>query len=178
MLRLVPYGFLLFFTCASSTFPAAACDVGTPNNEGSWLITSTDIGVIWTQTDTNQFDYWFDIDASPWEQSVGNYGPIVAPQGIRVFYQFNNVRGGPGSQHCFRMWTRQSPNGCRSDLPSAWTCVTLPTPPPAVRIVIHGWMPPFCLGIQGYNPHNGDNLEMVRCAGGMRLIKYGRSKMA
>ena len=114
MLRLVPYGFLLFFTCVSSTFPAAACDVGTPNQEGSWLITSTDIGVIWTQTDTNQFDYWFDIDASPWEQSVGNYGPIVAP-----------------------------------------------------------------LGIQGYNPHNGDNLEMVRCAGGgMRLIKYGRSKMA
>jgi len=128
MLRLVPYGFLLFFTCVSSTFPAAACDVGTPNQEGSWLITSTDIGVIWTQTDTNQFDYWFDIDASPWEQSVGNYGPIVAPQGIRVFYQFNNVRGGPSSEHCFRMWTRQSPNGCRSDLPSAWTCVTLPTP--------------------------------------------------
>jgi hypothetical protein len=36
---------------SASTFPAAACDVGTPNQEASWLITHNDIGLGWTQTE-------------------------------------------------------------------------------------------------------------------------------
>jgi hypothetical protein len=179
MLRLVPYGFVLFFTCASSTFPAAACSVGTPNQEGSWLITSNDIGLAWTQTDTNQWYYWFDIDTlyyppgggGPYPNqnppAVGNWGPIGAPQGIRVSFIFNNVSA-PGSTHCFRMWTRQSPNGCRSDLPSAWTCVTQPTPPPAFKINIVKF--PQCI-TTSYFPINGDHPTMNLCFQGYATVQ-------
>jgi hypothetical protein len=170
MLRLLSYGFLLFFS-ASSIFPAAACSVGTPNQEGSWLITHSDIGLIWTQTDDNQSDYWFDIDATN-DASVQNWGPIHAPQGTRVFYVFNNVRWQPGAQHCFEMWARQSPNGCRSDHPSANTCVNLTTPPPTREIIWDVSIDPppspndpgACI-TTGDNPVNGDHTVLANCNG-------------
>jgi hypothetical protein len=145
---------------------AVACSVGTPNHERSHLITSTDIAVTWVQTDDNQHTYWFDIDTEI-DATVRNWGPIDVGQGDPVSYPyFNNVPGGPGFQHCFRIWTRQSPNGCRSDRPSEWTCVTQTTPPPAVEIIAPQSK---CIDVPGgdaANPADGDRPQIFNCWGG------------
>lgn len=103
------------------TISVASCDApGTPNHENSVAISPTSIRLSWNNTASERGVY-FDIEGRS-DPSIANYGPYNGTRGSTVEYQINNLT--TNTRHCYRIWARTEANGCRSNLPSAWTCAT------------------------------------------------------
>lgn len=103
------------------TICAASCDApGTANHESSVAISATSIRLSWNNTASERGVY-FDIEGRN-DPSIANYGPYNGTRGSTVEYEIFHLK--TNTQHCYRIWTRTEANGCRSSLPSAWTCAT------------------------------------------------------
>ena len=71
---------------------------------------------------------YFDVEGQT-DPSRPEFGanPIL---GQTVTYDIAGLAAG---RHCFRAWSREGPNGVRSEVPSAWACGTVPGPQPPGR---------------------------------------------
>jgi hypothetical protein len=128
---------------------ARACDEpGTPNQENAVAIGSGAIRLSWIDT-ASEHGVYFDIEGQR-DPSVANYGPYNGNRGSRVEYEIFHLQN--NVQHCFRIWSRTSANGCRSQLPSAWACAT-PTPNSKDPRAIGGTVSPPVGGRRNPPPH-------------------------
>jgi len=121
MRRMTSIGVLTAVVAAGAVRAAHACDEpGTPNFEQSVAISPTAVRLYWNNT-ANERDIYFDIQGQS-DPSVANYGPFNRGPGNPDQIDIWNLT--TGQRHCFRIWARTGANGCRSRLPSAWTCAT------------------------------------------------------
>ena len=110
------------------TAPAAARErPGTPSHAAMILAGPDRLRMTWINTRRVGQDgafterTYFDVEGQT-DPSRPEFGinPILGQQ---VTYDIAGLAPG---QHCFRAWSRESPNGVRSEVPSAWACGTVP----------------------------------------------------
>ena len=110
--------------------PAAARErPGTPSHAAMILAGPDRLRMTWINTRRVGQDgafterTYFDVEGQT-DPSRPEFGvnPIL---GQAVTYDVAGL--GPG-RHCFRAWSRESPDGVRSEVPSAWACGSVPGP--------------------------------------------------
>ncbi len=108
--------------------PAAARErPGTPSHAAMTLAGPDRLRMTWINTRSVGQDggfterTYFDVEGQT-DPSRPEFGanPIL---GQTVTYDIAGLAPG---RHCFRAWSRESPNGVRSEVPGAWACGTVP----------------------------------------------------
>ena len=145
---------------------------GTPSHSAMSLVGPATLRMTWINTrrvgqGDNGFteQTFFDVEGQT-DPSRPEFGvnPIMKQE---VTFDITGL--GPG-RHCFRAWSRESPNGVRSDVPSAWACGTIPGPQrpprtgpnPGIGTVLSGqratvWVAaPLYYGTQARQPSSVD----------------------
>jgi hypothetical protein len=112
--------FVLSASCCALIPPTFCDEPGTPNHERATAISPNAIRLDWNNT-AYEANIYFDIEGKN-DRSIANVGPFDNGRDKPVSYTVNGLA--TGQQHCFRMWARIGPNGCRSQVPSAWACAT------------------------------------------------------
>lgn len=113
---------------ASSAVAGQCEEPGTPNHEKATALNPNEVRLDWNNT-ASESNVYFDIEGKN-DPSLGSVaGPNNNGRNHPVTYTVRGLR--PHAEHCFRMWARVGPNGCRSGLPSAWACAQTPGPPDA-----------------------------------------------
>jgi hypothetical protein len=103
---------------------------GTPIHLSATPVDPHTVRLYWENTNSTSntsatVTTYFDIEGSKGDPSVAN---IVAALGFHEAMSYDVTNLAMGRQHCFRVWSRESPNGIRSELPTAWSCANLPGP--------------------------------------------------
>ena len=177
--------------------PAAARErPGTPAHAAMSLAGPDTLRMIWINTRRVGQDgafterTYFDVEGQT-DPSRPEFGvnPILGQQ---VTYDIAGLAHG---RHCFRAWSRESPNGVRSEVPGAWACGTIPGPQlpsrsgaaPAVGAVLSNqpflvWVAPM-LYYQGRQPSSVDEGQfedagLTRQTGGAFLVTAASASCA